>query len=143
MQKFRFCPLSLAPPFPLPLSSPAPLLMCAVLFNRDTNRLVLRPIERMLKLVKDVSENPLASQASQAASEPPANPSHALPTPLFHHPSLFRLAPLLQQCCTLPCAQHSPALGHENLQWVLKTFTCLRFVQYAIRLCDVPESCCA
>lgn len=31
-------------------------------FNRDASNLVLVPIERMLKRVKDVSENPLASK---------------------------------------------------------------------------------
>ena len=42
------------------------IFICAVLaagvfvFNRDASRLVLEPIERMLKKVKDVSENPLA-----------------------------------------------------------------------------------
>ena len=42
------------------------IFICAILaagvfvFNRDASRLVLEPIERMLKKVKDVSENPLA-----------------------------------------------------------------------------------
>ncbi len=42
------------------------LFICAILaigvfvFNRDASKLVLQPIERMLKKVKDVSENPLA-----------------------------------------------------------------------------------
>ncbi|KAK9833593.1 hypothetical protein WJX84_006069 [Apatococcus fuscideae] len=36
----------------------------AILLTRDANRLVLLPIERMLKKVKDVAENPLAKQVS-------------------------------------------------------------------------------
>lgn len=37
-----------------------------IVFNKDAQRLVLRPIERMLRKVKDVSENPLAGrQASR------------------------------------------------------------------------------
>lgn len=30
-----------------------------IIFNKDAQRLVLRPIERMLRKVKEVSENPL------------------------------------------------------------------------------------
>ena len=37
-------------------------------FNRDASRLVLEPIERMLKKVKDVSENPLAVKQVRAIS---------------------------------------------------------------------------
>ncbi len=44
-------------------------------FNRDASRLVLRPIERMLQKVRDVSENPLAIK--QARDPPP--PLHACP----------------------------------------------------------------
>ncbi|KAL4852756.1 Ras guanine nucleotide exchange factor W [Chlorella vulgaris] len=36
------------------------LLVSAIWFIADTDRLVLRPLERMVQLVKDVSENPLA-----------------------------------------------------------------------------------
>lgn len=36
-----------------------------IVFNRDAQRLVLRPIERMLWRVKEVSENPLAVRANQ------------------------------------------------------------------------------
>lgn len=37
-----------------------------IIFNKDAQRLVLRPIERMLRKVKEVSENPLAGlQASR------------------------------------------------------------------------------
>lgn len=35
-----------------------------ITFNRDAQRLVLRPIERMLHKVKEVSENPLAGRAN-------------------------------------------------------------------------------
>ena len=35
-----------------------------IVLNKDANRLVLRPIERMLRKVKDVSENPLAGRAN-------------------------------------------------------------------------------
>ena len=47
------------------------LFICAILgvgvfvFNRDASRLVLQPIERMLKKVKDVSENPLAMKQAR------------------------------------------------------------------------------
>ncbi len=34
-----------------------------IIFNKDAQRLVLRPIERMLRKVKEVSENPLAGSA--------------------------------------------------------------------------------
>ncbi|KAK9817269.1 hypothetical protein WJX72_012075 [[Myrmecia] bisecta] len=46
----------------------------AVLFNRDATRLVLRPIERMLKKVKDVSENPLAKTTAAAAADGTSEP---------------------------------------------------------------------
>lgn len=35
-----------------------------ITFNKDAQRLVLRPIERMLRKVKEVSENPLAGRAT-------------------------------------------------------------------------------
>ena len=35
-----------------------------ITFNKDAQRLVLRPIERMLRKVKDVSENPLAGRGN-------------------------------------------------------------------------------
>ena len=50
------------------------IFICAILaagvfvFNRDASRLVLEPIERMLKKVKDVSENPLAVKQVRTAS---------------------------------------------------------------------------
>jgi hypothetical protein len=49
------------------------LFICAILavgvfvFNRDASKLVLQPIERMLKKVKDVSENPLAIKQVQVS----------------------------------------------------------------------------
>lgn len=35
-----------------------------IIFNKDAQRLVLRPIERMLRKVKEVSENPLSGRAN-------------------------------------------------------------------------------
>ena len=52
------------------------VFICAILaagvfvFNRDASRLVLAPIERMLKKVKDVSENPLAVKQVRAGCTP-------------------------------------------------------------------------
>ncbi|KAI7843293.1 hypothetical protein COHA_003125 [Chlorella ohadii] len=43
------------------------LLLGAVIFIRDTERLVLRPLERMVQLVREVSENPLAKVAKTAS----------------------------------------------------------------------------
>ena len=52
------------------------IFICAILaagvfvFNRDASRLVLEPIARMLKKVKDVSENPLAVKQVRAGWSP-------------------------------------------------------------------------
>ena len=62
-------------------------------FNRDASRLVLRPIERMLQKVRDVSENPLAVKQARAKT----SPDGACPTDC---------ACLLRQACQyLPWAQ--------------------------------------
>lgn len=41
----------------------------ALLFSNDANRLVLTPIERIIKRVRDIAENPLAAQDKQAKTE--------------------------------------------------------------------------
>jgi hypothetical protein len=56
-----FSTAGLIPPLPLQRS------LGALLFSRDANSLVLTPIERMMKKVKDLAENPLSKQDFSAA----------------------------------------------------------------------------
>ena len=52
-----------------------------IIFNKDAQRLVLRPIERMLRKVKEVSENPLAGSKIHSKMKVPIPPNHTPSTP--------------------------------------------------------------
>ena len=61
-----------------------------ITFNKDAQRLVLRPIERMLRKVKDVSENPLAGRGnSKIKASPPASSRTCLSVARSMQGSLF------------------------------------------------------
>ena len=61
-----------------------------ITFNKDAQRLVLRPIERMLRKVKDVSENPLAGRGNSKikVSSCVSSPSMPFSGPLYAGESL-------------------------------------------------------
>jgi class 3 adenylate cyclase len=67
----------------------------ALLFIRDTDALVLQPIERMMEKVKSVSENPLAAHSAAAATKDKGSSSgKQLETRILEH-SIAKICSLL------------------------------------------------
>jgi class 3 adenylate cyclase len=66
----------------------------ALLFIRDTDALVLQPIERMMEKVKSVSENPLAAHSAAATKDKGSSSGKQLETRILEH-SIAKICSLL------------------------------------------------